>query len=159
MKNLRITNIIPKQKVYLSSLWILVNPYALFATWISESNTPFYAEYSKKRVPIKAQQLYYMEYLKKNEVIIPETLAKELDAKIGDKISIKVTLSGKLGIDYLSLYEKKPKKFIKYFTEQPDSNKKKILQELLDFDKTNEQVISWLNKNYPDLIREVGLGS
>lgn len=158
MKNLIVTDINPKQGVYASSsLWGLVNPFTIISALVSGSNPIFCAEYSKKRVLIPTEQLHYMRYIGKGETIISEGIAKELGVTVGDKINIRIRICGKLNNDYLKLYEKKPGKFIKYFSEQPDADKKNILRELLDYDKTNEEIVKWLDKNYSCLIREVGL--
>jgi hypothetical protein len=158
MKNLRVTGITLKQdrKVYLSDLWTLVNPVTIFSALISAPKTPLYLEYSKKRASI--EQLYYTgRNLDKDEVIISEDIAKELGVTVGDKINIKVKIFGKINNDYIFLYEKKPKQFIKYFSEQSATDKKKILKELLERDIVNEEVISYLDKHESKLIREVGL--
>ncbi len=158
MKNLRVTGITLKQdrKVYVSDIgtsW--TNP---SSRTVLDSDLIFKhdAEYSEKRVPIK-QMCYTGRSLDKDEIVISGDIARELGVTVGDKINIKLRFFGKSEDDYLTLYEKKPKKFIKYFSKQSTTDKKKILKELLEYDKTNEEVIQWLDKNYSDLIREVGL--
>lgn len=159
MKNLELVGIMLKQgrRVYTSSLLPQVNPLILFSVLVSPSRDILYLEYSKKRVSISNEQLYYMENLGKGEIKISADIAKELGVTIGDKISIKGSLLEKIDNDYMSLYEKKSKQFIKYFKEQSDTDKKKILKELLEQDTTNEEVVKWLDKNYSGLIKEVGL--
>ncbi len=158
MKNLKITGITLNPGVCTSSsLWMLANPFTILSALVSGSNPIFYAEYSKKRVFIPTEQLYYRGYIGKGETIISEGIAKELGVTLGDKINIRIKTLGKSKDNYLMLYEKNSRKFIKYFNEQPDANKKKILKELLEYDKTNEEIVRWLDKNYSGLIREVGL--
>ncbi len=158
MKNLKVTGITLKQdrKVYLSDLWTSwTNP---SSRTVLDSDLIFKhdAEYSEKRVPIK-QMCYTGRSLDKDEIVISGDIAKELGVTVGDKINIRMRLFGKLEDDYLILYEKKPRKFIKYFSKQDYQDKKKILRELLGCDTTNEEVVKWLDKNYSGLVREVGL--
>ncbi len=155
MKNLRVTGITLKQdrKVYLSYFW-KANPLPPFP--LPENMFKHYAEHSGKYTQI-AQVDYTSRILDREDIIISGGIAKELGITLGDKINIKLRFFGKSDADYLKLYEKKPKKFIKYFNEQSEADKKKILKELLEYDKTNEEVINWLDKNYSELIKEVGL--
>lgn len=155
MKSLKITGITSEKIVYVSSLWLLRSPLTFFSYWTSEEDEPlFYAEYSKKRIPIPSGYLGYNKYLNKGEVMIYEELLKELGITVGDKISI--TLRQETD-NYLKLYNKKPKKFINYFSKQNKSEKKKILKELLEYDLLNEEAISYLDKHESALVREVGL--
>lgn len=49
--------------------------------------------------------------------------------------------------------------FIKCFESLSIEEKKAVLKGVFNCDKTNDPVIiAWLDKNYPDLVREVGLG-
>ncbi len=61
------------------------------------------------------------------------------------------------GISILYLYKKlKPELFEEYFSNISQEKKKKVLEKIFESGYQNEEVITWLDKNYPDLIREVG---
>ncbi len=64
-----------------------------------------------------------------------------------------------IGLDHLRLYKDDPQGFINYFKDKKDEEKKAILNDVMSCDVTNEKVISWLNQNYWDMIREVGLSN
>ncbi|MDP2906849.1 MAG: hypothetical protein Q8O03_02815 [Nanoarchaeota archaeon] len=155
MKNLKVTGITLKQdrKVYVSYSW-KTNPLPPFP--LTENMFKHNVEYSGKRV--STEQICYRDnILDENEIVISGDIAKELGVTVGGKINIRLRLFGKLDNDYLTMYKKKPRKFIKYFSEQSDTNKKKVLKEILEQDFVNERVVVWLDKNYSGLIREVGL--
>ncbi len=46
---------------------------------------------------------------------------------------------------------------MEYFTSRDVQGKKIILKDIMGCNVTNEKVVEWLNMNYSDLIREVGL--
>lgn len=158
MKNLRVRSItLEKEPIVYVNYWLMLyytssNP---LPTLFGKNILAHYAEYSKKLAQTKI--VFVLEsVVERGEAIISDGLAKELGVTLGNKINLKLKryISP---IDHLTLYEKNTKKFMKYFSEQPDADKKKILEELLEYDKTNEEVIKWLDKNYSGLIREVGL--
>ena len=56
------------------------------------------------------------------------------------------------------LYENNAKRFIDYFSSlEEDGKKEGILRLLYDSEHRNEEVISWLDENEPELIKKVGL--
>lgn len=153
---LRVTGITLKQdrKVYMSDSYAPWKRYhtMLDSDFIFKPN----AEYSGKRSPIK-QICYTGRSLDEDEIVISGDIAKELGITIGDKIHIGFRLFGKPDDNYLAMYEKNPKKFIKYFSKQSDTNKKRILNDILEQEFVNEEAVSWLDKHESKLIREVGL--
>jgi len=61
-----------------------------------------------------------------------------------------------LNLDYLILYQNKPKEFIEYFKTRNFEEKRIIIKDVMDCEFTNEEVIDWFNQNEQDLLREVG---
>ncbi len=162
MKNLRVTRITSEKDplVYITHTQIIdriVHNDIFFWGLQDYKFLKYVAEYSNKQTIVKflvqgGQPLYTND-----DILVSEGLAKKLGITVGDEITLKIKLFRKPDDDYLVLYEKNPKKFIKYFREQSNTNKKKILKELLEHDNTNEEIVKWLDKNYSGLIREVGL--
>lgn len=62
-----------------------------------------------------------------------------------------------LHLDHLELYKSDTKKFIDYFNNRSREEKKVMIKDIMSYDSTNDEAIEWLNKNYLDLIREVGM--
>ncbi len=157
MKNLRISSItLEKESIVYVNHWLMLyytseNP---LPTLFGKKILTHYAEYSKKLAQTKI--VFTIGRIERDEAVISEGLAKELGATLGDKINLKLKRY-RGPIYHLELYEKNPKKFMRYFNEQSNTNKKNILRELLEHDKINDEVVKWLDKNYPDLIREIGL--
>lgn len=60
-------------------------------------------------------------------------------------------------LDYLALYRDSSEDFIRYFKSKDPSEQRTILSDLLNCEDTNEKVISWLDENYPHLIKDIGL--
>lgn len=60
-------------------------------------------------------------------------------------------------LDYMKIYKEDAKGFIKYFPDKSIEEQKVILKDIMGCNVTNEEVVEWLNENYSDLIREVGL--
>lgn len=60
-------------------------------------------------------------------------------------------------LDPLYLYEKDAESFIGYFSSRSVEEKKKLIENMMGCDFTNERVIAWLNENEAELVREVGL--
>lgn len=56
--------------------------------------------------------------------------------------------------DYMQLYKKDSVEFLAYFSRNTDHSKKKILRNLFKSDFVNEEVITWLEKNEIDILRE-----
>jgi hypothetical protein len=151
MKNLKVTGITFEKDplVYVSPIH-KENPLIPF---IDYSFYKYAVKYSGKKTVAKViwtEGIY-------DTVVVSQGIAEKLKLQAGDEISLKLTFFGKPDDDYLTLYKKKPRKFIKYFSEQSDTDKKKILKELLEQDFVNEEVISYLDKHESKLIKEVGL--
>lgn len=60
-------------------------------------------------------------------------------------------------LDHLALYKESNEDFIRYFKSRDDSEKRIILSDLLNCKETNEHLIRWLDENYSELIKNVGL--
>jgi len=56
----------------------------------------------------------------------------------------------------LRLYKNDPKSFMRYFSKITDNKKKEALNLIFQCEHEDKVVIEWLNKNYNDLLREVG---
>lgn len=161
MKNLKVRSITfeKDQVIYVSYQQVLNTPIFndVFFWGIQGSNLLKYVvEYSSKQAQAKfitSRQPHF----EKDEVIVSDGLAKKLGIKLGDKVNLKIKIFGKPSMGYLGLYEKQPKKFNKYFDKQNLNEKKRILKELLEYDTINDEAIKWLDKKYPELIKEVGI--
>jgi len=57
----------------------------------------------------------------------------------------------------LQLYKNDAERFIKYFSMMSVDKKKTILDVIMSYDFTNEEVAEWLDKHEHNLVREVGL--
>ncbi|MBM3199621.1 hypothetical protein FJZ53_01700 [Candidatus Woesearchaeota archaeon] len=151
MKQLTVTGITPEKKplLYLSPIH-KENPLIPFIDYALYN---YVVECSGKKTIAKviwSDEIY-------DTIVVSQGVAEKLKLKAYDKVSLKLTLLRKPDDDYLTLYEKNPKRFIKYFKEQSCANKKKILKELLEYDVVNEKVVSYLDKHESKLVREVGL--
>ncbi len=74
-----------------------------------------------------------------------------------ERITRTILKEAENGINTLYLYKKlKPELFKEYFTNISLEKKKKTLEKIFESEYQNEEVISWLDKTYPDLLREVG---
>lgn len=62
-----------------------------------------------------------------------------------------------IDVDYMRLYKTDYEGFIDYFAGRTTDEKRIMLKDIMDADFVNEKVTSWLNENYLDIIREVGL--
>ncbi|MDP2908808.1 MAG: hypothetical protein Q8N77_03295 [Nanoarchaeota archaeon] len=58
-------------------------------------------------------------------------------------------------LDYLGLYKEDTAKFIEYFRSKGVEEKKIMLKGILDSDFVNKDVVEWLDKSEPELLREV----
>lgn len=162
MKNLRVTGITHEKDplVYITHTQIIdrmVHNDVFFWGLQDYNFLKYVAEYSNKQAIVKFLIQGVQPRFTNDDIIVSDGLAKKLGITVGDEITLKIKLFRKPDDDYLVLYEKNPKKFIKYFNKQNETEKKKILKELLEYDKTNEEVVSWLDKHESKLIREVGL--
>ena len=59
--------------------------------------------------------------------------------------------------DPLTLYKDDAESFIAYFSSKETEEKKKLIEHMINCDFTNEKVITWLDKNESELVRDVGL--
>ena len=57
------------------------------------------------------------------------------------------------------MYKKKPKKLMNHMKKLKDDDKERIIGILYDSEHENPEVISWIDKNEPKLIRDIGLKS
>lgn len=60
-------------------------------------------------------------------------------------------------LNHVELYKNDSKGFIEYFPRRSTEEKKVIMKDVMECELMNEEVIKWLNENYLDLVREVGL--
>lgn len=100
-------------------------------------------------IDILAEQGYKVNKsgLTLNDLTTIERFAKDLwNKKIGG-----------LSIEQSRLYQDDAKGFINYFSNINDEEKKGILRAILNCDHYNKEVIDWLDNNYANLIRDVGL--
>ncbi len=151
MKNLKVTGITFEKDplVYVSPIH-KENPLIPF---IDYTFYKYAVKYSGKKTTAKViwtEGIY-------DTVVVSQGVAEKLKLRAGDEVSLKLTFFGKPDDDYLVLYEKNHKKFVKYFEQQSLDDKKKVIKELLEQDFVNEKIVEWLDKNYSGLIREVGL--
>ncbi|MBM3199618.1 hypothetical protein FJZ53_01685 [Candidatus Woesearchaeota archaeon] len=163
MKNLRITGITQEKNLIV---------YVPDIRGIGIFN--YDAEYYGKRAPVKVlcPSVKYKFALIRNgpndvvcanntlrldEVIVSQGLAEELGLELGYGLRLKTRIWKTPRLNTLEWYEKNPKKFIKYFKQQKELEKKKLLRELLEHDTINEEVVSYLDKHESKLIKEVGL--
>lgn len=89
--------------------------------------------------------------------------AKELFIRHLDKIptrnlaydSLLFSKGWPVKLDYLGLYKEDTAKFIEYFRSKGVEEKKIMLKGILDSDFVNKDVVEWLDKSEPELLREV----
>ena len=62
-----------------------------------------------------------------------------------------------VNLNHMHLYKKDTDLFIDYFGSRAESEKKKILKDIMACDYTNNQVAKWLEDNEVDLMREVSM--
>ncbi|MBM3200523.1 hypothetical protein FJZ53_06295 [Candidatus Woesearchaeota archaeon] len=60
-------------------------------------------------------------------------------------------------LDPMSLYKEDAEGFITYFSTRSLEEKKELIKNMMGSVFINEKVIAWLDKNEPELVREVGL--
>jgi hypothetical protein len=68
------------------------------------------------------------------------------------------SLPEKMVAYYISLYKEDSEKFIRFFRKRKFKEQKKILESILECEFTNETIIQYLDENWSNLVREVGLG-
>lgn len=74
-----------------------------------------------------------------------------------DAIRVRRKIAKQEKLDCLRMYKEDAEGFINYFNGKPAEGKKAILEDVMGYDFTNVKVAKWLNENYLDLVREVGL--
>jgi len=103
------------------------------------------------------QGKYFKEYFE----VLNKDVQKEVVNSLGlslHKSSYSTYLWAKgfknIKLDYLKLYEEDAELFIEFFRNKSLQKKKTILNEIMESDIANEEVIGWLDKHEPELLKE-----
>lgn len=111
----------------------------------------FYNIWGRQKLAARSYEKAGMPLLPKAAEIYEDELM-EIDA-----IRVRKKIAKQEKLDCLRMYKEDAEGFINYFNSKPAEEKKAILGDVMGYDFTNAKVAKWLNENYLDLVREVGL--